>query len=366
MLSPWLALSAAALANGASPRFVGDPADVALAAAAWGAAEACTGRAGRAADEVPIVRRTVIGDYLGVARTDPSGALYRIDLNAAPDRLREVVVHEVTHAWVSDGPVALVEGTAELIADCVAGRIGAPLQYDDGRALTGLPDLTTWDKPTEGAPSELHAVRTDGYVGAARLLRTAALAIDPAALWADRSIDWARFDAALADAGPRGAALVDAVHRGPAALAEALDDPDRDGLTTIAEGWLGTDPARFDTDGDGWWDGATPPADAVAVPLDGTPICADGRFDRASGLGGDFRGAEPPALTVRRLPTDAAVVGLAAIPSADTVGAVWVRRGSDAAGCAATRRVTVWAGEPRFAAVVPRMADALERAQAAA
>src|SRR5690349_17922235 len=100
------------------PVFVGEPADVHLAEVAWEAARACTGRDGQAVDQVEIVRRTVPLDYLGVARTDPVGRLYRIELNTDPSRLPEVVVHEVSHAWVSEGPVALVEGTAELIADC--------------------------------------------------------------------------------------------------------------------------------------------------------------------------------------------------------------------------------------------------------
>ena len=199
------------------PHFVGLPEDVALAKAAWQGATACTGRPGAAAPVVELVRRVVPGDYLGVARTDPDdGRLIRIDLNTEPDRHREVVVHEVSHAWVSEGPVALVEGTAELIADCiVAARPElAPLQYDDGRALAGLPDLRRWSKPREGAPSELHAIRTDGYVGASRLMRTAARIVGPEALWAAREVSWAHFDATLKAAGPRGAELVAALNRG--------------------------------------------------------------------------------------------------------------------------------------------------------
>ena len=108
----WMALSALA-----APRFTGAPEDVRLAALAWVAAARCAGREGSAAETVEIVRKTVIGDYLGVARTDTEGRLYRIELNTDESRRREVLTHEITHAWISEGPVALVEGAAELLAE---------------------------------------------------------------------------------------------------------------------------------------------------------------------------------------------------------------------------------------------------------
>ncbi|MEQ1571570.1 MAG: hypothetical protein ABMA64_38435, partial [Myxococcota bacterium] len=284
----------------AAPTFVGAPVDVRLATAAWGAAVACTGRDGAALDEVSIERKTVPGNYLGVARTDALGRLYRIDLNTGDARLSEVLVHEVSHAWVSDGPVALVEGTAELIADCIVERLPglAPLQYDDGRDLSGLPDLRTWSKPVEGTPTELHAVRTDAYLGAARLMRTARIAAPDAAWWADRRVDWEGFEAALEAAGPRGRALVLALHGGVEAQRAALVDADRDGLTALAESWLGTDDARVDTDADGWSDPALlgVPAGAVPVPLDATPVCTGTVAELAPAVvtGGNLRGAWLP------------------------------------------------------------------------
>ncbi|MEZ4235164.1 MAG: hypothetical protein R3F59_03180 [Myxococcota bacterium] len=346
----------------AAPTFVGDPEDVALARAAWAGAAACTGREGSAAPVVALVRRTVPGDYLGVARTDPdTGRLYRIDLNAAPGRHREVVVHEVAHAWVSEGPVALVEGTAELIADCVVQRAPglAPHQFDDGRSLTGLPDLLAWTKPVEGRPSELHAVRTDAYVGASRLVRTAAEVVGPEALWGSRTVGWAGFRAALAGS-PRGGELVAALDAGPRALADALDDADRDGLVAIAEGWAGTSDQRYDTDGDGWWDG-TVRAGAVALPADGTPVCAAG-----PGEGGTVRGVDRVEVARQALPGGGGVAWLRTALPADATGGWWVEAGAAAASCVGTPRVTVWASDEALVARVAPVAAAVEAALARA
>jgi hypothetical protein len=353
-------------AAASAPRFVGAPDDVALANAAWEGATACTGREGRAAAVVALVRRTVPGDYLGVARTEPGdGTLVRIDLNTAPGRHREVVVHEVAHAWVSEGPVALVEGTAELIADCVVTRMPglAPLQFDDGRALTGLPDLKAWTKPTEGAPFELHAVRTDGYVGASRLVRTAASVVGAEALWGQRTVSWAGFEAELAAAGPRGRALLAALRGGRGALAEALHDGDRDGVVAIAEGWAGTSDVQYDTDGDGWWDGAGRDG-AVPVPPDGTPVCAE----VGGASGGTLRGIEHVGLSERPVAGGGGLAWLTeALPAAAT-GGWWVEAGAPTEGCVSTSRITVWAEDAALvhevAPVAAGVGEALARAEA--
>jgi hypothetical protein len=363
----------------AAPRFAGEPEDIQLAQAAWEAARTCAGREGRASPTVEIVRRAVPGDYLGVARTTPSGELYRIDLNTDEGRHREVLVHEVTHAWVSDGPVALVEGTAKLLADCIVSRDPAlaPLQFDDGRDLSGMPDLVSWGKPTEGIPSELHATRTDAYVGAARLIRTVALVVPPQTLFSSHTLDWATLEAALRGSGPRGAELLAVLGQGSGAQRQALADEDRDGLVALAEGWLGTDDQRFDSDGDGWWDGglrglpfSAPPPEAVVVPLDGTPVCLGREVLPAQPLavwaGGNLRGLGVPDLSVRRAPGDGprpVLVSLASLPSAESTGARWATLSGDPgrAGCASSRTVTVWAEDPAFARRVAEVAAQLER-----
>jgi hypothetical protein len=83
----------------------------------------------------------------------------------------------------------------------------------------------------------------------------------------------ASWDALAADAPAPVAELLDA---DADAWRAALSDPDRDGLTTLHERLLGTDPARWDSDGDGWWDGAVvPEAPARPLFLDETFACFD-------------------------------------------------------------------------------------------
>lgn len=53
----------------------------------------------------------------------------------------------------------------------------------------------------------------------------------------------------------------------------ALSDVDLDGLTNLEESFLKTDPGRWDTDGDGWWDGQQPVPGAVAVRPMGGEVC---------------------------------------------------------------------------------------------
>lgn len=346
----------------AAPRFVGEAEDVRIAERAWQAATACAGRPGRAAPEVELVRKTNPLDYLGVAHTDEGGTLWRIDLNADADRQREVVVHEVTHAWVSEGPVALVEGSAELLADCVvrADPGLAPLQFDDGRDLVGLPDLTSWRKPGEDAPTELHAFRTDAYVGAARLLRTLADVVGTEVLWDGHALGWEDVRQRLLASGERGAELLAALDGGADSQRWALADEDRDGLTSLQERWLGTDDRTFDSDRDGWWDGAAAPAGAVVLPLDGTPVCAPGGVVR---VGSEARGAALPDVLV-----EGPVARLSGLPSTDSTGGWWVvpaDRSGDGP-CESSARVTVWTDDPALASLVPEVSAAVEQALSSA
>jgi len=378
----------------AAPRFVATAVDdAALASSAWEAGVACTGREGAATDDVAIVRRTIPGGWLGVAHTDPQGRLHRIDVGTDGDRSSEVIVHEVSHAWISDGPVALVEGTAELLADCIASRLhgAAPLQWDDGRDLSGLPDLVVWAPAGEHEPSELGVIRTDAYLGAGRLLRAAALVVPPTELWADSSLHWSELRDALARGGEKGAMLLEALDAGGAGQRVALADADHDGLSAVVEEWMGTSDNVFDSDRDGWWDGAQAPPGGLAVPLDGTPICTgfaagDGGAGVTVGWGGSLRGEGVPSVVARpasrprgwsgstgawgRTPRlsfvpagDSLLVQLDAPAGPTTAGAVWATvegTGLTAdAGCRSTRTTTVWAADPTLAPVVAQLAPLL-------
>ncbi len=395
----------ASTASASAPQFTGDPADVAVARAAWAAAEGCTGRPGRATREVEIRHRTIPGGYLGVAHTKPDGTLFRIDLNAEPERRREVLAHEVSHAWVSSGPVALVEGAAEVLGDCiVASTPGlATLQFDDGRDLSSLRDLRTWAAPGVHGTHELGAIRTDAYIGAARLMRTLAMVLPPGALWAEHGLSWEKLEGQLAEAGEPGQQLIEVLRGGAAAQRVALADADLDGVPALAEALQGTRDDAFDSDGDGWWDGAdsTMPAGAVAVPLDGTPVCSGYATPYGHGkgatvhiyAGGNLRGHSPPRVVARAGTRGSdwspprqeggrwgATVGL--VPPHTSVllqldrdpehatGAPWARVQSSRLevdhACVSTSEATVWAHQrqlaPMVAMLTPHVHEAIARA----
>jgi len=370
----WLAISThAALA--APPAFdADDPADAVVAERAWHAAEACTGRTAPSLPTVRITRSVIPGGWLGRAHVHDDG-LERIDVSAPAQRVGEVIVHEVAHAWVAEGEQALVEGAAELLADCIVAHAPglAPLQFDDGRDLVALTDLREWGIAAEGRPLAMDGARTDAYLGASRLLRTAALVIGEELLWQGNELTWAALEEQLLSTGDRGRPVLDVVRGGPAEQRQALRDRDLDGLTDLAESLLGTDPARFDSDGDGWWDGALDaPADAVPVPLDGTWTCAgQGAGDAPIEAlpGGNLRGLHTPGLAAKVAPSGAVLVRLDA-PNIATSGGLWATVPGASApsspSCTADARRTVVAHDADLAALVGPFAAALQAPMAAA
>ncbi|MCB9679309.1 MAG: hypothetical protein H6737_29665 [Alphaproteobacteria bacterium] len=373
-----------------APQFVAaEPVDAEVARGAWDAAVACTGWEPEAADEVRIERGNVPKGFLGLASTDERGRLYRIELDATDGRSSEVIVHEVAHAWVSEGPTALVEGRAELLADCmVHERPGlAPLQWDDGRELVSMPDLRSWRAADDHGPSVNPLMRTDAYLGAARLVRLASLVLPDGALWPEAdNIDWIDLDAMLADAGQPGELLRDVLRATPEVQRKALSDRDQDGLPLVGEQMLGTDPDRFDSDADGWWDGAEVPVDAVPLPFDGTPMCSGWATPASGGVavlktGGNLRGSPAPMPALRAndevfLKGRVAVVGRASIlvelegdPEVVS-GGLWARvhgKGlveDDA--CVSDASRVVWASDPALREAVQPLAEALQKAVARA
>lgn len=340
-----------------------NPEDAALARIAWEAGWECTGRVGAAHETVTILRQPIVGELLGMARWD-AGGVYEIHLDPRPGRLEEVIVHEVAHAWVQQGPPTLVEGRTELLADCmVARRNGlATLQWDDGRALRNLPDLRTWSNVQDHGPAVLADQRTDAYLGAARLLRAAGAVVDPVALWAPELVSWDDFRALLS-AAPHGAGVLAALDGGEDAQRLALDDRDLDGLPRVTEQLAGTDPTTWDTDGDGWWDGEVLglPRMAVAVPFDGSPACtglAATQGTARAAAGGNLRGEGRLDVRVRQTrPGSPLVVELAGVPRSVTGGLWAVVEGSHLernADCLDAAPATLWAADPEFA---PHLAD---------
>jgi hypothetical protein len=381
----WAILGVAAPAWGA-PAFVADvPEDAVVAQRAWTAAVECTGWEAASHAQVRIERGNVPRNFRGLASADEDG-LFRIELDAEDDRLDEVIVHEVAHAWVKSGPTALVEGRAELLADCMVHTAPglAPLQWDDGRELVALPDLRAWRANDDHGPSVNPLMRTDAYLGAGRLVRLASLVLPERALWPEQDgLDWVDLDQLLSEAGQPGEALRE-VLRAPASVqAHALSDADQDGLPLVGETMLGTDPARFDSDADGWWDGASVPVGALPLPFDGTPVCSGLATTPAGGVavmetGGNLRG-NPQPLPVLRAGDTVFDQGRAAVVGTQSVlveldgdpevvsGGLWAKVAGprlvpdDA--CVNDERFVVWSSEPRLRGVVPELAEALRAAQ---
>jgi len=369
----------------AAPHFVADEAsDAVLADRAWSAAVACTGwdpsarglvpTASAAAEhhQVELTRSVIPGGWLGRAHVDDDQRLLRIDVSAPEARIGEVIVHEVAHAWVSEGDQALVEGAAELLADCIVEKDPglAPLQFDDGRDLVAMSDLRAWAIATEGKPLAMDGARTDAYLGAARLLRTAASVVGHEVLWGREPVTWARMEQALEDAGAPAASILDVVRADPATQRAALADADRDGLTDLHEALIGTDPQRFDSDGDGWWDGALHhPDHALVVPLDGTPTCTGATAGAVALPGGNLRGLEVPGIELDVQPSGVALVSLDG-SSMGTSGGLWAEVSGSApvAGCHASPRRTVAAttvaSVPHAAAVAAALDPALDAVEA--
>lgn len=363
---------AASPAWASTPRFAGDvPDDAALARKAWAAAEICTGWSAPAHELVRLERGPAVAGYDGRAYLDGDG-LYRIELSG--HHPRRSLLHEIAHAWTRRGPASLNEGRTDLLADCMALALTDPdlLDPDDGRDLVALPDLRRWTNPrTHEGKDLLDEGRADAYLGSARLFRVIATVVDSRSLWPeDGALRWKDLESLLLRAGPKGALVWDLVEGGADRQREALSDRDRDGQPWLAEVLQGTHPERWDSDGDGWWDGSPPaPVGAVPLPKDGTAVCsgvAAGqkgarlevryRAGRSAGsapvrvLAGEVWLIDDPALGVRIDPGEPVLLALEG-GLRGAAGGAWALAGgqdlTNAWNCRSTPRYTVWVADPR-------------------
>ena len=272
-----LVVVALALALGAhaqaAPTFTSELSGAAdYASQAWDAATTCAGWEPEAAPVVPIVNVGTSTGFAGRAHVGNQG-LKLIELAHGVTREERTghflapLAHEVAHAWVHGGLPGLREGRTELLADCIREAIGAPGADKRFRPKQGLedpPDLRTWT--TDEATGA-------GYLASYNLAKVLASQTPSRTLWAPRALlSWSDLEALLARAGPSGETILQALST-RSEQAVALSDQDADGLPELLERFLGTDPDVWDTDLDGWWDGASPPEQALPLPTFDHPLC---------------------------------------------------------------------------------------------
>ncbi len=244
--------------------------DVRLAEIAWIAAAECAGRSPAIAGSVTISRALPMSASFPGASVWSPGVPSAINLRTNAGSA--VLAHEVAHAWAHLGPKALVEGRAQLLVQCIQGKKPGVFDgvIDVDPALHGMPDLVEWQG--DALPEE--ALRA-AYAGTFRLFRVIALVIPAETLWKEGAGDWPVLLDALRESGERGKPLLDALWGGASTQRAALEDLHRDGLPNVYETMVGSNPAAWDTDADGWWDGAPKPYPAGAVPLprNGHAVC---------------------------------------------------------------------------------------------
>lgn len=265
-----LALSATflgATGQGRGPTFKAPmPEVVELARSSWDAAVQCAGWEAPALDEVAISFRGVRHGFGGSARIGERGlesiALVRDDDETFEQTLQPLP-HEVAHAWSTAGDTILTEGDAELLARCIRDRVGlSPTNRIPPKFNEHTPDPRTFDAAEQLAPE----VMREGYRQAIALAQVRGALKGHRALWsADRPRLVVDELAELRTRGEPGD-LVAQLFTSLEARRKGLADPDEDGLPTAAELLLGTNPDRADSDGDGWIDGESPRAGALALP----------------------------------------------------------------------------------------------------
>lgn len=179
----------------------------------------------------------------------------------------------MAHAWFNDADSVIDEGRCEALADCIQELRGTPWVPGgvEVRMWEHAPDLRVWQAL---APDQTDQNRIVGYFIARRAFRVARSVLPSTVLWSSPMQTWSDFVRLVGEAGPDAAPLYRAVSGTPGDLAAALADHDMDERTAVEEALAKTDESRWDSDGDGWWDGAQRPAIQHAIPLSRTgPIC---------------------------------------------------------------------------------------------
>ncbi len=246
-------------------------------------AKACVG--GRAplhplARVLRVKNGTLPYGVTGFNQVAADGSVTVVALDAMFD---QVLGHELGHLWFSTDNASLDEGRAELVGRCVQRARGVPVGPEVVMSSWTMPDLLRFRGVDDAKGLEPLVAAYEG----SRKLFVALATLVPADALLDPNVRyWADVRRIVTASGERGAWVMGELTRGAERQRELMADPDNDGVNTLAETLVGTDPADRDTDGDGWIDGkpADVPADALPLLGDGVPTCLP-----ASVAGGETR-----------------------------------------------------------------------------
>jgi hypothetical protein len=242
---------------------------------AWPHFAACTS-AELTFEELRVQVVDDLGGYAG--RTHPSPTRPTIELKpTARDEL--VLLHELAHLWTEWGPRALNEGLTETLAECVYRRLhDEPTFQTHKLGLEPGLGLLSWDSDDGLEPEAIQA----RYLSSYRLAKALEM-LPPEQRWSREGYGWPELWALLDQQLDLGSGRYGRDEDGhpeielpPSAMAlfplmvtllpEMSGDVDGDGLDWGAELALQTEPFVWDSDGDGWWDGAQPPGGVFAPP----------------------------------------------------------------------------------------------------
>lgn len=321
---------------------------------AWEAAATCAGFEPPAADTVTVSRSTKLSPAVSAVPVAVDGKLSGVIVGQVEPP--GAFVRGLGRAWYAADPPAIREGRADLLAACVHRAVERlDVDRDDPVDLSTLEHLPDWGGyDAQGQTPDPRLART-AMIASRRLLRAAWQLTDGDPRWLSRpggELSWPDLKTFLREKD--GGALADAIGEGPDAVREALSDADGDGLVHAVEVVRETDPNDWDSDGDGWWDGAPGPDDrpegAKPLPNDGTWVCLPMRADEDELADFDLWEVLPEGSwfhqSDKEIPHDQRSINRLTPPEAQGVGAFVVVSGEHAVettGCADSPRITAMA-----------------------
>lgn len=262
----------------AAPTFQADsPAVRDLAAELWPHVQNCAGGDDPGIRTVRIETKLEGASWVKVTETEDGDKTALLLLRrAGREWTAGPLTHELAHIWFGDGPDVLAQARAEAVRLCVAQILPHVAAMGLDPAQLHLPDhdLRVWDRDHADVVT---AQSYGSHEAMVLLLSSMSPTIDLSELLDDDVTGWEHMHAILkaeAETEPLVLKVLEAFEGGMASQHALFTDPDGDNIPTIREWFAGSDPTRFDSDGDGAVDGAEHrPANSTILPFDGSTIC---------------------------------------------------------------------------------------------